>query len=357
MRLQLSKIVDAEHLSAGDLVGDSTSRSPFRRIQRGALLLSIVFLVAVCGYHFLGEYDWIEAIWMVVVTISTVGYGERSSLDPTLQIFSVLVILLGMSAAAYTFGGLIQMMLEGEIERLLGVRRMSRDLQKLENHTIVCGFGRMGQRVVEELRSRNPNIVVLEKDPAVVGKIRGQQELYVVGDATEESVLRRVGVGKAKTLVAALPTDAENVFITLTARNLNASVQIVSRAEKLSTEIKLKQAGADRVVLPTVVGARQLVRMITRPTTADLIELVYESTFEDFELDEIHIQADSQLAGTCVEDSLMHRKHRLLVVAVKKSDGSLIFNPDREYCFQAGDIVILMGHSQDIARFRGQYAI
>jgi voltage-gated potassium channel len=351
-RFPLSRIVD---LRSSDLDVEHWERSPFRRIQVGAVLLAVVFVVAVCGYHFLADYDWVDAVWMVVVTISTVGYSERSSLSPTLQFFSIMVILFGMSAAAYTFGGLIQMMLEGELEQLLGVRRMTKDLQRLENHTIVCGYGRMGHRVVEELRPRDQNLVVLEKDADVVAKARTLSGLFVVGDATEEAALKRVSIERAKTLVAALPTDAENVFITLTARNLNPTVQIISRAEKLSTETKLKQAGADRVVMPSVVGARQLVRMITRPTTADLIELVYEADFLDFELDELRIPASNKLIGQCIDESLMHRKHKLLIVAVKKADGQLVFNPDREYCFEADDIIILMGHSQDINKFRAEY--
>ena len=292
---------------------------------------------------------------MVVVTISTVGYSEQSTLSPLLQLFTVAVILLGMSAAAYTFGGLFQMMLEGELERAIGIRRMTKELSQINGHIIICGFGRMGQNLATELESQKRPFVIVEMNPEIASEASSKGLITVIGDATEEGVLRTAGIDTASTVVAALPSDAESVFITLTARNLNRDLQIIARAEHASTESKLRQAGANRVVMPTVVSARQMLRMITRPTTADLMDLFAQSDFEDLELDEFHIKKGEKLDGMTINHCQAHRNHKVLVVAVKHVDGTLAFNPDESHQFQSDDIVMLVGHADDIQSFRLEF--
>ncbi len=332
-------------------------RSPLHRIRLGACVLVSVFALAVIGYRVIGGYDWVDAIWMVVITISSVGYSERSSFGPTLQIYTIFVILFGMTAAVYTFGGLMQVMIEGELERVIGKRRMTRDLDKLSNHIIICGFGRMGQNLVNDLRSAAQQVVAIDSDPIAVDEAIAAGVLCVHGDATEESLLESVHIRRATTLVTTLPSDAESVFITLTARNLNPSLQIIARAEHQSTEKKLRQAGANKVVMPTIVGARQMVRMITRPTTTDLMELVSESGVADLELDEFLIHEDGALVGVSVGETEAHRRHKLLVIGIKRSGGDLIFNPDANEQFQSQDVVMLMGHAEDIERFRVEFQL
>jgi voltage-gated potassium channel len=332
-------------------------RTPLQRIKQGAVFLTVVFVVAVCGYHYLGDYGWDEAIWMVVVTISTVGYAEHSTLQPLLQVFTVFVILLGMSAAAYTFGGLIQLMLEGEIDRVIGTVRMTKELKQISDHIIICGFGRIGQNLAAELESQKRAVVVVETNVETAQDASSRGFMTVVGDATEESVLRAAGIERAGTIVAALPSDAESVFITLTARNLNDKLQIIARAEHASTEGKLRQAGANRVVMPTVVSANQMLRMITRPTTAELMDLVSQSDFQELELDEVLITGDSRLNGMTIGQAQTHRDHNVLVVAVKRSDGALVFNPGESHGFQTDDIVMLVGHRNDIRTFRHEFGL
>ena len=326
-------------------------KSPLQRIRNGAFVLGLVFVTATCGFRFFGDYGWIEAVWMVVVTISTVGHGEHSSQTSAMQGFTVLVILLGMSASVYTVGGLIQLMLEGELERAIGTRRMTQDIAALSGHTIVCGYGRMGEGVIGELRRRNQAVVIVESDSALKSAHLDGKPLIVTGDATDEEVLISAGIARAKCLVSSLPSDAENVFITLTARNLNPDLQIISRAEHQATEKKLRQAGADSVVMPTVVGARQMARMITHPATADLIDLASQSKFEDLELDEVEATADNGLADRNLAEIAQLRKHGLLVIGVKRKSGEYEFNPSAQHAFSAGDIVMLMGHRKDIEAF------
>ena len=326
-------------------------KTPLQRIREGAMVLTAVFVIAVLGYRFLGDMGWIDALWMVVITVSTVGYGERSQLEPEVQLFTVGVILFGMTAAFYTFGGLIQIILEGEFDRLIGRRRMQKEIQQLDQHVLICGYGRMGQYLSADLKDRKRPIVVIDKDEKAIAEARLLGLLAVEGDATEEDVLRALRIEHAWALVAALPSDAESVFITLTARNLNPDIQIIARAEQPSTEKKLRQAGANKVVMPTVIGARQMVRMITRPSTADLIEMVNESSFAELELEEFLIEPASQLVGVTVRETEALRRHKLLVIAIKDQSGELTFSPTAEQKFQAGDTVMLMGHAEDTEKF------
>ena len=232
---------------------------------------------------------------------------------------------------------------------------MKRQISELHDNYIICGFGRMGQLLSHELQHHGRPVVVVEKDANLQTDATKRGFMMFVGNATEEDVLTAVGIERAKCLVSALPSDAENVFITLTARNLNPKLQIISRAELQSTEKKLRQAGASRVVMPTVVGARQMARMITHPATADLMDLVAQSGFEDLELDEIAISQAPSLAGITLKQTEAWRKHKLLVVAVKRIDGQYSFNPNGGDSFEAGDIVVVMGHGKDIERFRNEH--
>jgi voltage-gated potassium channel len=329
----------------------SELRSSGRRITFGLTILSTVFVGAVIGYRLFG-YDWVGAVWMTVITISSVGYGERSQGSPAFQLFTVLVILLGISAAAYTFGGLINLMTQGEIERAFKRRRMTIGIDKLSGHVIVCGFGRMGQSLAESLKRRGRSFLILEKDEVRSALAESRGFFVLTGDATDDATLLTAGVKRAKSLVTCLPNDADNVFITLTARNFCPEIQIVARAEQTSSDKKLRQAGANKIVLPTAIGAQQMVRMLTRPSTADLIELLAETTELDVDLDELSVPAGASLVGRKVRHVDPNREYRLLILAVKKGDGKMLFNPDGDYAFEAQDTVIVVGAPDKIEAFR-----
>jgi len=331
-------------------------KTPLQRIRLGAVVLAAIFVVAVVGYHAL-DYSWLDSLWLGVITVSSVGYSEQSSADDSVKVFSILVIVFGMCAAAYTIGGFLQMLTEGELERALGRRRMTRDIERLSGHVIICGFGRMGEILAQDLQQMKRLFVIVDNDVERVVDAESQKYLCLSGDAEEEHTLLEAGVERASSLVTGLPNDAANVFITLTSRNLNPDIQIIARAEHPSTEKKLRQAGADRVVMPALVGARRMVRLITRPSTADLMDLVAETSFLDYELDEIDVPEGSKLPEVTVRETEAHRRHRLLVVAVRERDGNMVLNPDAEYTFKSGDVIIIMGRAEDIARFRGEFGL
>jgi len=321
-----------------------------QRIMRGFLLLAIVFVIAVAGYRFLYGMNWLEATWMSVVNITNTG-NESSTRSSSFQLFTIMVIVFGFFASAYAFTGLIHLLLAGEIDKYFGRKKMEREIGKLTGHVIVCGYGRLGNNLASDLAHESEAIVIIENDPVIVQQAVDEGFLAIEGDATEEDILASAGVKNARTLVTTLPSDAANVFISLTTRDINNKIQIIARAESPKTERKLTRAGADKVVMPTTTSAKQMLRMIMRPSTAHLIDLIAERTFLEFEMDELLIASESRLVGKSVGESEVNYKHKLLVVAVKQNDSSMVFNPGGSYEFNSGDVAIVMGKRQDIQGF------
>jgi len=325
---------------------------PLTRIRRGATVLASFFVLSVVVHHLLTERTWLASIHWFVVTVSSVGYGETSAETPPVQAFTILVILVGMSVAAYVVGGFLQLWAAGEIERALGVRRMTRDIDHLTGHTIVCGYGRLGKTLTEELFGRGLPFVVVEQNVEEASEAADLGYLLVTGDATDEDVLLEAGVKRAKTLIVALQSDADNVFLTLTARNINPALQIIARGEQPPTEKKLIQAGADRVVMPAVLGARRMAAMVSHPHAAELIDLVTDHRVLNATLEELQVGEESPWAGRSIRDANTRAKHRLLIVALRRADGNMVFNPEADMVVHAGDTAIVMGKREDIQVFR-----
>ncbi len=223
-------------------------------LRIGLSTLGAISLIAIAGYRIAG-WSWLDSVYMVATTLTTVGYREMGEMTPALKGFTILVIVFGVSTTLYTMGGFVQMVLEGEVNRALGLRRVTKEIERLSGHTILCGFGRMGEVVAAELARRRQPFVVVDQDQDRITEATALGYLAIAADSTEEETLLQLGVQKAKSLVITLPGDADNVFITLTARNLNADLKIIVRGELRTTEKKLIQAGADRVVLPAATGA------------------------------------------------------------------------------------------------------
>jgi voltage-gated potassium channel len=325
---------------------------PLRRLRIGLSVLGAVFVVAVAGYRLAG-WGWLDSVYMVVTTLSTVGFREMGTMTAPLKLFTILVIVFGVSTALYVGGGFVQMVLEGEVNRALGVRRVSREIERLAGHIILCGFGRMGEIIAGELARQKRPFVILDKDPDRVAEAMEAGCLALAADATEEDGLCDANVAGADALVITLPSDADNVFITLTARNLNPRLQIVARAELRSTEKKLIQAGADRVVLPAATGALRMAAMVTRPSILELVELA-SGKFPEMAIEELILPPASRLVGATIGESHLRSRYGLLIVAIRHADGQLEFNPGAATAFQPGDQVIALGKIDDIERFRAE---
>lgn len=317
-------------------------------------MLGMVVMAAIVGYRVAG-WSWLDATYMVVVTVSTVGYREIGTMTPGLKLFTIVVIIVGMSVAAYTAGGLVQLLAEGVLERTLGLVRMTRDIKRLKDHVIICGLGRMGRLLSRDLSLQGKAFVVIDADADRIAEAGNIGWLAVHGDATEEEVLLSAGIEHARSLVTTLPSDAANVFITLTSRNLNQALQIISRSELASTSKKLHQAGATRVVMPAAIGAQRISAMITRPSIVEFMELMAGSSAQDVAVDELPVPEGSALVDKTVEEVEFRRQFGILVIAVKRAGGEMIFSPETGFRFHSGDTAIVMGRVENLDRFRREH--
>ena len=342
-------------------VGDAARPSGLweRRSSR-SILLGLSGLLGVIVYGLLGyvALGWspFDALYMVVITVSGVGFGEVRPMHSTHErLHTMLVITLGVVAFAYTVGGLVALLTEGEIYRALGHQRMRRNIDDLGRHTIVAGFGRIGSLVAEELESNAREFVVIERSAERVSEIERKGYLFVQGNATDEAVLAAAGLARAKVLVSVMPNDADNVFVTLTARRLSPGIEIIARAEQHGTLKTLHQAGASHVVMPAAIGAHRIAALLTNPSAVEFAELVTRRTKLSLEMDEIPIPEGSVLIGHSIRGADIRRKTNTLVVAVKRHDGRVEYPAQLDIPIGAGDVVVLLGRPADLDEFRRQF--
>jgi voltage-gated potassium channel len=333
-------------------------KTPLRRLLFGAGGFLLTIGIAVSGYRIAG-WSWMDAIYMVVITIFGVGYGEvRPVVDTGLRLFTMFVIVAGTSSVVYSVGAFLQLVTEGEINRALGARRMTLEIETLDQHVIICGFGRMGILLAARMVEAQRSFVVVDRDEERIAQARDRGYLVRLGDATDESLLEAAGIRRAAVLATVLPNDALNVFITLTARNLNPQMMILARGEQASTEKKLLQAGANRVVLPAAIGATRMAHLITHPASLDFLDTSNSlSSLNEIlsqvqvELDELPIAAHSELIGASVGAIEVRGQGAFIVVALRHSDGEMVIHPTPEITLQIGDTLIVMGRRGDLPQF------
>lgn len=333
-------------------------KGSLKRIFIGLIFFAATLVGAVFGYVLFG-WALLDAIYMVVITIFGVGYGEvRPLTSPAQKIFTIGVIVAGTSSAVYVVGGFIQMVTEGEIHRALDDRRKTKGIEKLTDHVIICGFGRIGQILCQQMHQTDRPFIVLERDSDRLASAEALGYLSYCGNATDEADLDGVGIRRAKFLATVLPDDAANVFITLTAREMNPDLVILARGELPSTEKKLRLAGADHVVLPASISALRMANLITRPNALDFLDQQDERRHLeellsqiDIQIDELEIPPNSPFAGRSIKQLEVRGNGIFIVVAIRESSGNLVTHPDHSMTIKGGDTVILMGHRGDIPQF------
>ncbi len=319
----------------------------FKKILFLLILSFLVIFIGAVGYMFIEHWSFLESLYMTIITLSTVGFGEVHPLSPKGEIFTIFLIFMGIGVVAYTIGSVAQFMVEGHIKKILERRAMQKKIDKLRGHYIVCGYGRVGKGVCEELKREKRPLVVIEHDPEVIAEIEKQNLLYVQGEATEDEVLLKAGVKQAAGLLAVLGSDADNVYVVLTARELNPNIQIVARADKEEAVSKLKRAGANKIIPLYTIAARKIAFTITRPLVTDFIELaVYQGV--DLQLEEVPVGPQAQIKDVSLRESGLREKFNIIVVAIKKAGGEMIFNPPSEAIIQPGDILIVLGKSDKL---------
>jgi voltage-gated potassium channel len=275
--------------------------------------------------------------------VTTVGYREVRPLSHPGQIFTIALIVGGVGTVFYTATLIATLIVEGGLHRRFEQRRHARMLQELDDHFILCGFGRIGSIIAAELKQQGVPFIVVERDPQRVREVTQRGWEAVEADASREEVLTRVGIARARGLIAAVGTDAENVFTVLTARGMRPDLFIIARVESDDAEHKLKRAGADRVISPYHIGATHMVQTALRPAVVDFVQLATSSDHLELSMEQVHVPDGSPLAGQSLVASEIRQKHGVIIVAIKRADGTMEFNPPPEAIIRVGDELVVLG--------------
>lgn len=317
-----------------------------KRLRIALGLVGSVAVAGVIGYRITG-LSWVEAIYMTVITITTVGYrevgGQPSNSE---QLFTMVIITTGVSTVLYTFTLGVQTVVEGQLREFVGRRRMNKMIEGFRDHTIVCGLGRVGQTVVDDLVSHGETVVIIDENPE---QVRDVHYPVVVGDATLDSILRSAGVEHARALIAALEGDAENLFVTLSARTINPELFIVARARAGESVAKLSRAGADRVVNPQDLGASRMASFVVQPHVAEFVDVVMHERSHEFRIREYQLTPNCWLVDQEVGDPRLRDRTEALVLAVRTNNGTFITNPEPGVTLAAGDVLIVVGTEEGLA--------
>ncbi|MSO46306.1 MAG: potassium channel protein [Acidobacteria bacterium] len=335
--------------SGGDTVGPqalhwSWARGP----QLAAALLLIVIAGGTSGYVLIEGWSPWEAFYMTVTTVATVGYREVHPLSFAGQAFTIALIVGGVGTAFYTATLVATLIVEGGLHRRFEQRRLTRMLQDLKDHFIVCGFGRIGSIIAAELKQQDVPFIVIERNPDRVDGAMEAGWLAVEADASREDVLSRAGIARARGLIAAVGTDAENVYAVLTARGMRQDLFIIARVESEDAEHKLRRAGADRVISPYQIGATHIVQTALRPAVVDFFNFATSSEHLELSMEQVHVPEQSPLAGTSLVDAGLRQKYGVIIVAIKRTGGAMEFNPAPESVIRAGDELVVLGQLSSV---------
>ncbi len=305
--------------------------------------LGLLLALGTGGFMIIERMPLLDALFLTVITLSTVGYGTLQPLTVAGKIFTIAFIVVGVATFSYHLAQIFRVLVEKGFVEAFGERRMNKKIEALQDHYIVCGHGRIGSIVSSELRRKGTPLVVVETDPTIAGELEAEGVLVLKADAREEQVLRQAGVDRAKGLIALLPADADNLYLILAARDLNPALNIIARANDPSADKRLQRAGANHVISPHRESGKRIARMILNPHVTDFIEMATGKQDLQLQMEEFTVKPASPLAGKTLTETGLLRKHRILVVAIKRTDGTMAFNPQGTTAIHAGDSLIVLG--------------
>ncbi|WP_263697897.1 potassium channel family protein [Bacillus thuringiensis] len=318
-----------------------------KQLWIAVICMTFVVILGTLGFMTIEEISLFQAFWMTMITVLTVGYGDAVPVTQAGKVFALLIIPVGVGIVTYAIGVVAAMIIEGNLFHAVRRKKMDKQIAQLQNHIIVCGCGRVGLQVVHELQEKNIPFVVVDKDESILEK---EKLLYVHGDATEDQVLHHAGISKAAGLVAIVANDAENVFITLTARGLNDAIKIVARAEKPETEDKLKRAGANKVINPSSMAGIHIAKGIANPLTVHYIDTVLYGVEQSFVIEEIAVGEGSILASKSLLESDVRNQFDVTILAILRN-GNVIHNPTGQEKLQEHDMIIVFGSVEKLGQF------
>ncbi len=313
----------------------------------GAVFSIFVVITGVLGFMLIEGWDFISSFYMVVITLSTVGFMEVHQLSDEGRIFTALLIIGGVGSFLYIAAAFSQVLVEGRLQILWGKRRMMKEIGRLKDHFIVCGYGRIGSIVTQEIMGEGHSVVVIEQDPELIERMEQDGILCVEGDATSDEVLLSVGLHNARSLISALTSEAANVYVTLTARQLNPDITIIARAGDKSHISRLELAGANRVVLPHFIGGIRMAQSVLRPTATNFVEVALRGGI-DLQMEELYVSPGSELVGKDLVDSQIRPRFNLIVIAIKQVSGDMVFNPGPKEIIHAKATLLAVGKKRDL---------
>lgn len=321
---------------------------PVRHLKISVIVLLGLISVGTAGYCMIEGWRVLDSLFMTITTLSTVGYGEIHPLSDSGRIFTMILIVFGVGVLGYIVGSLAQIMFEGQFQRIFGRKKVEKKIEALRDHYIVCGFGRIGTLICKEFAAKPLPFVVIERSADLIPKLEEDQYLYIHGEATDDETLLKAGIKRAKGLISVVASDTDNVYITLTARGLNPDLYILARSGEEGSEIKLKRAGASKVVSPYLIGGNRMAQAILRPNVVDFIEIATGREHLELQMEEILIPPDSGFVGHNLISSGFRKETGAMIVGIKKADGTMVFNPESHTRIGGHDTLIVLGEPSAI---------
>jgi voltage-gated potassium channel len=313
--------------------------------------LIVIITLGSLGYILIEGWEFMDALFMTVITLTTVGFNVVHPMGQTGQLFTIALIFIGGGFFIYVVGAIVQFMVEGQVRTILGRRKLDKKLDRLKDHYIICGYGRIGKVLCHQLTfHKRINFMVIEQNKQLIPVLEEDKRLYLIGDASSEQSLLKAGIERARGLVAALATDTDNVFLVLTARQLNPKILIMARSSYKETESKLRAAGANLVESPYDMGAASMAQKILRPTVTSFLDLAVTRKHKEIQMEELPVKENSPLVNIMLKDTGIRQQYNLIIIAIKKENGEMEFNPSFETIFKAGDTVIAVGKDNDLMR-------
>ena len=317
------------------------------QLVAGFVVLSLIFILGIIGYMMLEGWNFFDSFYMVVITLSTVGFQEVRPLSDPGRMMTSALILSGVGSFAFLVGSFSQVLVEGKLQTIWGRRRVKKTIKKLDQHFIVCGYGRIGSIVVQQIQEAGYPVVVVEMDEELIEEMESKGILCVEGDATNDEVLGDAGISHASSLITALTDEAANVYVTLVARQANPDLLIIARSDNAKHIPRLKMAGADRVVMPNYIGGIRMAQSVLRPTVTNFVELAMKANV-DLQMEELIVSASSELVGKNLIESEIRPRFNVIIIAVKTKDDQMVFNPAPQYVIEADSTLLCVGKTKDL---------
>ena len=315
------------------------------------IMLLVIMLVGTLGYVFIEEWSFFNSFYMTIITIGTVGFHEVAEMSQDGRIFTVGLIILGIGIGGYAIASLTSFIVEGNIRSLFRGKKMEKQIFQLKSHIVVCGYGKTGTEIIEELKKLKQRFVIIEKDEHKVDELKERGELVLFGDATEDEILEKAGVSNASGLIASLPNDADNVYVVLTAREMNPSLRIIARSIDDQSCKKLRRAGADKVVSPYSIAGRRMARLLLTPGIVDFLEVMVQSSELELKIEEVVLQEGSPFVNKQLRESNIKAETKgAMVIGIKKNDGKVTVNPPGEMMLKAGVTLYIIGNNAQIKK-------